>query len=104
MPVNVALAVASSLLSGLVPHAVPGSGPVEDAVWPLAPVPAVLAAFDPPATPWAAGHRGVDLAGSPGQPVLAARAGTGRWGQVPVRLGPGCRSDLDSSQQPVCAG
>ncbi|WP_242002085.1 M23 family metallopeptidase [Kribbella steppae] len=32
--------------------------------------------FDLPAKPWLPGHRGVDLAGSPGQPVLAATAGT----------------------------
>jgi murein DD-endopeptidase MepM/ murein hydrolase activator NlpD len=31
--------------------------------------------FDPPASDYGAGHRGVDLAGQPGQPVLAAGAG-----------------------------
>src|SRR6476469_2660154 len=45
-------------------------------VWPLVPVPAVVAGFDPPSSPWGAGHRGVDLLGSPGQPVRAAMAGT----------------------------
>lgn len=44
-------------------------------VWPLQP-PRVVAGFDPPAAPWDAGHRGVDLAGRPGQPVRAALAGT----------------------------
>jgi murein DD-endopeptidase MepM/ murein hydrolase activator NlpD len=44
-------------------------------VWPLDPQPAVARGFDPPATKYAAGHRGVDLVGSPGQPVRAARAG-----------------------------
>jgi murein DD-endopeptidase MepM/ murein hydrolase activator NlpD len=43
--------------------------------WPLAGVPAVTRSFTPPPTPYAAGHRGVDLAGVPGQPVLAAGAG-----------------------------
>lgn len=32
--------------------------------------------FDPPQNPYGAGHRGVDLAGSPGQEVRAAGAGT----------------------------
>jgi murein DD-endopeptidase MepM/ murein hydrolase activator NlpD len=31
--------------------------------------------FDPPAGPYAAGHRGVDLAGAPGSPVVAAGDG-----------------------------
>jgi murein DD-endopeptidase MepM/ murein hydrolase activator NlpD len=31
--------------------------------------------FQPPPTPYAAGHRGADLAGAPGQPVRAAAAG-----------------------------
>jgi murein DD-endopeptidase MepM/ murein hydrolase activator NlpD len=41
---------------------------------PLRPV-AVVRNFQPPPTPYAAGHRGVDLGGEPGQPVLAAAAG-----------------------------
>ncbi|WP_344232326.1 M23 family metallopeptidase [Kribbella hippodromi] len=32
--------------------------------------------FEPPAKPWLPGHRGVDLSGQPGQPVLAATSGT----------------------------
>jgi murein DD-endopeptidase MepM/ murein hydrolase activator NlpD len=32
--------------------------------------------FELPAKPWLPGHRGVDLAGRPGQPVLAATPGT----------------------------
>jgi MYXO-CTERM domain-containing protein len=45
-------------------------------VWqpPLRPV-IVTRAFEPPPTPYAAGHRGVDLAGRPGEPVLAAAGG-----------------------------
>jgi len=45
-------------------------------VWPLDPVPTVVAGFDPPATPWGPGHRGVDLLGTPGQEVHTALAGT----------------------------
>jgi murein DD-endopeptidase MepM/ murein hydrolase activator NlpD len=42
---------------------------------PLAGDPAVTRAFQPPPTRYAAGHRGIDLAGVAGQPVLAAGAG-----------------------------
>ena len=50
-----------------------GEGPV--GVWPLGPRPDVVRRFEPPPNPYAAGHRGVDLAGSPGQAVHAALAG-----------------------------
>jgi murein DD-endopeptidase MepM/ murein hydrolase activator NlpD len=46
------------------------------AAWPLQPAPSVTHAFDPPGSPWGAGHRGVDLLGRPGQEVHAALAGT----------------------------
>ncbi len=45
-------------------------------VWPLDPAPAVVARFDAPTGPFAAGHRGVDLAATVGQQVLAAGRGT----------------------------
>lgn len=44
--------------------------------WPLQPRPAVVRGFDKPEHDWLPGHRGVDLAGSPGQQVLAAGGGT----------------------------
>lgn len=44
--------------------------------WPLRPVPEVVARFDPPDSEFGAGHRGVDLRGSPGQRVHAALPGT----------------------------
>lgn len=44
-------------------------------VWPLQPTPAVAEGFRPPSVPYGAGHRGVDLAGRPGQVVRAAVAG-----------------------------
>ncbi len=58
----------------------PGSGswtpePAAGA-WPLSPRPDVVSGFDPPDSRWGAGHRGVDLAGSVGQLVQAAQAGT----------------------------
>jgi murein DD-endopeptidase MepM/ murein hydrolase activator NlpD len=44
--------------------------------WPLRPRPAVVRRFDAPSPDWNAGHRGVDLAGVPGQPVYAAGGAT----------------------------
>jgi murein DD-endopeptidase MepM/ murein hydrolase activator NlpD len=44
--------------------------------WPLRPRPAVLRIFDAPSPNWNRGHRGVDLAGTPGQAVYAAAEGT----------------------------
>ena len=44
--------------------------------WPLRPRPAVVRRFDAPSPNWNPGHRGVDLRGSPGQPVYAAGAAT----------------------------
>jgi murein DD-endopeptidase MepM/ murein hydrolase activator NlpD len=52
----------------------PATDPV--GVWPLRPEPAVVRGFDPPDSPYGAGHRGVDLLGTAGQPVLAALPGT----------------------------
>lgn len=44
--------------------------------WPLGPpAPQVVRTFSPPASPWGAGHRGVDLAARPGQAVHAAGPG-----------------------------
>jgi murein DD-endopeptidase MepM/ murein hydrolase activator NlpD len=43
--------------------------------WPVTPV-SVVRGFEPPETAWGAGHRGVDLVGAPGRPVVAAGVGT----------------------------
>ncbi len=44
--------------------------------WPLRPPPAVVRDFDAPSPNWNRGHRGVDLAGLPDQPVYAAGPAT----------------------------
>jgi murein DD-endopeptidase MepM/ murein hydrolase activator NlpD len=50
--------------------------PVPGWSWPLRPGPdRVVRDFNPPAQPWLAGNRGVDLAGRPGERVRAAGAG-----------------------------
>ncbi|WP_175409345.1 peptidoglycan DD-metalloendopeptidase family protein [Streptomyces sp. TRM64462] len=46
------------------------------AVWPLGPPrPVIVRPWNPPATPYGPGHRGVDLAARPGTPVRAAADG-----------------------------
>lgn len=46
-------------------------------LWPVGPpLPEILRGWQPPPGPYAAGHRGVDLAAPPGTPVLAPLAGT----------------------------
>lgn len=54
---------------------------------PLDGSPQVLRRFEPPDTRWSAGHRGVDLAARPGQPVYAA--GPGRVGYAGTVAGRG---------------
>jgi murein DD-endopeptidase MepM/ murein hydrolase activator NlpD len=61
--------------------------PVADWRWPLEPSPAVVRRFQPPPTPWSAGHRGVDLFASVGQPVLAAGAGVVSFSGVVAGVG-----------------
>ncbi|MEV6768134.1 peptidoglycan DD-metalloendopeptidase family protein [Nocardia sp. NPDC051030] len=51
------------------------AAPSRDFDWPLQPRPVVVRGFDKPEHDWLPGHRGVDLAGSPGQSVLAAGDG-----------------------------
>jgi len=53
-----------------------GTEPSRAGEWPLAPRPRVVSGFDPPATRWGAGHRGVDLIGYAGQRVRSSLRGT----------------------------
>ncbi len=72
----------------------------------MRPQPEVVERFDPPDDPWGAGHRGVDLLGTPGQQVHAALPGrvtfagmlAGR-GVVVVDHG-----DTRTTYEPVAAG
>lgn len=64
---------AGALVAGAAPSSHAASN--KDFDWPLQPRPSVERAFDKPTQRWLPGHRGVDLAGSPGQAVLAAGPG-----------------------------
>ena len=70
------LVLTSATLLGVAPSSadtVPA--PAREGVWPLSPRPQVVRGYDPPASKWGAGHRGVDLLGHVGQPVHAALGG-----------------------------
>lgn len=47
--------------------------------WPLEPTPEVVRRFDRPDQPWLPGHRGIDLAATSGQSVLAPSGGHVAW-------------------------
>jgi murein DD-endopeptidase MepM/ murein hydrolase activator NlpD len=68
------LALAAALWCAAVPAAAADEQPRGE--WPLRPRPEVIERFDPPDSPYGAGHRGVDLLGQVGQPVHAALGGT----------------------------
>jgi murein DD-endopeptidase MepM/ murein hydrolase activator NlpD len=74
--------------------------------WPLRPQPEVIERFDPPDAPWGAGHRGVDLLGSPGQQVHAALPG--RVSFAGMLAGRGVvvvdHGDTRTTYEPVTAG
>lgn len=76
-PVGAAPATAAPV--GAPPAAAPGRDPDDRYGWPLPGRPAVVRGFDPPPQRFGRGHRGVDLAGVAGLPVLAAAAGSVRF-------------------------
>ncbi|MFF3741745.1 peptidoglycan DD-metalloendopeptidase family protein [Streptomyces sp. NPDC002566] len=87
----------------------PPSGPVPaiGRAWPVGNRPPVLRGWEPPATVYGRGHRGVDLAAAAGAPVRAVAAGrvsfagrvAGR-GVVSVEL---AGTDLRTTYEPVAA-
>ena len=92
----------------------PGAGtpaPGAGYAWPLLPVPSVLAPFRAPTHAYGPGHRGVDLAGRAGQPVLVAHAGTvvfagpvAGHGVVSVQHDDGLRTTYEPVSPAVPAG
>ncbi|MGW4562592.1 murein hydrolase activator EnvC family protein [Streptomyces sp. NPDC004561] len=87
------------------PAPAPGRVPAVGRVWPVGVRPVVLRGWEPPATVYGPGHRGVDLAAAPGSPVRAVAAGrvsfagrvAGR-GVVAVEL---AGTDLRTTYEPV---
>jgi murein DD-endopeptidase MepM/ murein hydrolase activator NlpD len=79
--------------------------------WPLDGAPVVVRPFDPPRERWLAGHRGVDLAATPGVVVRAAGAGVvafagtvaGR-GVVSVQHPDGLRTTYEPVEPQVLTG
>ena len=79
---------ASPLLSA-VPLASSSAPGVEETgggnwVWPIAGSRTVIRPFETPASRYSAGHRGIDIAARPGDPVLAPESGTVRFAGVVV--------------------
>lgn len=75
MVILAAVILAVVILAGS--RAVPANAEEVRLQWPLRPgVPVLTRHFDAPSPNWQRGHRGVDLAGVPGQAVYAAGAGT----------------------------
>lgn len=72
------LLVLSAVLAGPADATNPGG------TWPLAGEPVVVHPFDPPAQPWSAGHRGVDLLASPGETVHSPISGVLAFAAVVV--------------------
>ena len=74
-------------------------------VWPLDGPRTVSRPFDPPSSPYGAGHRGADLPGHPGQAVRAA--GAGRISYAGLLAGRGVvvvvHGDLRTTYEPVSA-
>lgn len=62
-------------LRGVEPSAEVTRRPATRWGWPLPGVPPIVRPYDPPAQRWLPGHRGIDLRGVEGEPVLAVEAG-----------------------------
>jgi murein DD-endopeptidase MepM/ murein hydrolase activator NlpD len=87
------------------------AAPVGGFRWPLDGMPRVVRRFDPPAQEWLAGHRGVDLAATPGAAVRAAGAGQVRFagriagrGVVSIDHAGGLRTTYEPVEPAVRAG
>ncbi|MGO0577214.1 M23 family metallopeptidase [Ornithinimicrobium panacihumi] len=74
--------------------------------WPLVGTPRIVNGYEPPVKRWLPGHRGIDLAGVAGEPVLAVDAGVVAWSGTIAGVGMisvDHESGLRSTYQPVSA-
>lgn len=110
--VDAAVAAAGRrLLPGSVPQVGATARSASRWQWPLVPRPPVLRRFRAPPSPWAAGHRGLDLAARPGDSVLSVASGrvthrgtvAGR-GTVTVLHADGLRSTYEPLDPAVAVG
>ena len=69
------LSAGSPAITGPTTRPHPDRPPGQQFGWPLTGSPTVVRTFQPPASRYGSGHRGVDLAAGAGAPVLAAGAG-----------------------------
>lgn len=101
------LAVAATVARADAGAPAPVSVPAVARAWPVGVRPPVLRGWEPPASVYGPGHRGVDLGAAPGEPVRAVTAGrvsyagrvAGR-GVVSVEL---AGTDLRTTYEPVRA-
>ncbi len=85
--------------------------PLGNFTWPLSPRPSIHRRFEPPASQWSSGHRGVDLSAAVGQPVLSAGDGivafsgviAGR-GVITVRHRDGLRTTYEPVDERLAPG
>lgn len=104
------LVVLGGVVAGLLLTGAPaGAGP--EWRWPVDGAPVVTRRFDPPATPYGPGHRGVDLAAAPGAVVRTAGSGVVSYagvlagrGVVVVRHGGGLRTTYEPVVATVAVG
>jgi murein DD-endopeptidase MepM/ murein hydrolase activator NlpD len=108
--------VASSAPTATAAIGAPASRATSDAgavdwSWPVPPPIRVLEPFRAPATPYSAGHRGVDLAAVPGADVVAAAAGVVQFAGwvgdrflVAIDHGDGVISSIEPVEPSVAAG
>ncbi|PPF84540.1 M23 family peptidase, partial [Subtercola sp. Z020] len=75
-PASATSPIAQRVAVSTVPLVVATTTALPRASWPLDAPHTVVRPFEAPATPYAAGHRGIDLDATPGQPVYALAAGT----------------------------